>query len=156
MLRTMLRILYLSILRRCRKYVYFQKIKTCHFRDVACFHCRNTASARGVAGATRGRRVIIHAFGEKLAFREKDAGRIGFRWFYGHEQCLPNYGANLALWLNDPKMAECMNRVIPDDLPSDPLINLSIQVRSSSKMANYSPGRSMGPTSLKRGHILVT
>ena len=85
-------------------------------------------------------RVIIHAFGERLAFREKDAGRIGFRWFYGHEQCVPHDGANLALWLNDPKVAECMNRVIPNDFPSDPLINLSIQVAVIFENGKLFPG----------------
>jgi hypothetical protein len=59
-------------------------------------------------------RVVITAFGERLAFREKDAGNIFFYW--PKYNCDPEdgSGSNLARWLDDSKVAECLNRTIPD------------------------------------------
>jgi hypothetical protein len=59
-------------------------------------------------------RVIVTAFGERLAFREKDAERIDFFW--ENYPCDPrnSVGSTLARWLNDPKVGECLNRTIPD------------------------------------------
>jgi hypothetical protein len=60
-------------------------------------------------------RVVIKAFGEKLAFREKDASAVGFYW--PKYNCDPKggSGSTLAHWLDDPRVAECLNRTIPDE-----------------------------------------
>jgi hypothetical protein len=60
-------------------------------------------------------RVVITAFGERVAFREKDAANIEFFW---EADCNPHYalGTSLERWLNDPKMAECLDRTIPNDV----------------------------------------
>lgn len=64
-------------------------------------------------------RVVIKALGERLAFREKDASRV--MWYWPSEPCGPKRRSSLtvALWLEDPEVAECLKLAIPDDFVPD-------------------------------------
>jgi len=57
---------------------------------------------------------VITAFGERLAFREKDAGNVEL-WWLGRCHQLNSVESALEQWLHDPKVAECLNRTIPTD-----------------------------------------
>jgi hypothetical protein len=60
-------------------------------------------------------RVVITAFGERVAFPEKDAANVYF-WWEGDCDPRDRLGTSLDRWLNDPKIAECLNRTIPSDV----------------------------------------
>jgi hypothetical protein len=74
-------------------------------------------------------RVIITAFGERLAFREKDAARIDFFWPLDAVcNSSEGPGSTLARWLNDPKVADCLNRTIPDDARKNPDVPMTSDI----------------------------
>lgn len=103
-------------------------------------------------------RVIVMAFGERLAFREKDAERVDFFWNY-HCDPKDNLGATLADWLNDPQVAECLNRTIPDGVPDDHR-NLTFLVTLVVDEGLVYPGgidaRDIAKTSLFRRRLYVS
>jgi len=72
-------------------------------------------------------RVVVTAFGEKLAFRQKDAGRIEFEMIT--DACNPKHSFMYTLkqWFEDPKIAQCMERAIPSNSGGMQAIQISIE-----------------------------
>jgi hypothetical protein len=64
-------------------------------------------------------RIILTALGERLAFREQDAARIGLRWPSYPCKPIPERGVTLALWLQDPAVATCLDAAIPTQRVAD-------------------------------------
>jgi hypothetical protein len=75
-----------------------------------------------------GDRIVLTALGEKLAFREKDADHIELYWPQYPCKPKPNR-VSLALWRDDPVVAACMNKAIPDNFPPGSQLSLTIRVR---------------------------
>jgi hypothetical protein len=74
-------------------------------------------------------RIVLTALGERLAFREKDAGRINVYWPpYPCDPKPRSVFVTLALWLDDPKVAECLNRAIPDGVVPDKRQSMTLQI----------------------------
>lgn len=59
-------------------------------------------------------RVVLIVLGERLAFREQDADRVGLQW--PSDVCRSKHPMGLMLrrWLDDPDLAACLKTAIPD------------------------------------------
>jgi hypothetical protein len=73
-------------------------------------------------------RIVLTALGEKLAFRESDAEQVDLYW--PEYPCKPKpRRVSLALWRDDPVVAACLNKAIPDDFPPGSLQSLTLRVQ---------------------------
>jgi hypothetical protein len=74
-------------------------------------------------------RIVLTALGERMVFREKDAARINLYWPpYPCDPKPSSVSVTLALWLDDPKVAECLNRAIPDAFVPDKRQSMTLQI----------------------------
>jgi hypothetical protein len=73
-------------------------------------------------------RIVLTALGEKFAFRESDAEQVDLHW--PEYPCKPKpRRVSLALWRDDPVVAACLNKAIPDDFPPGSLQSLTLRVQ---------------------------
>jgi len=73
-------------------------------------------------------RIVLTALGEKFAFRERDLDRVDLYW--PEYPCKPApTRLSLALWREDPVVAACLNKIIPDDFPPGSRLSLTLRVQ---------------------------
>jgi hypothetical protein len=109
---------------------------------VSSIHLALFASAAQAASLERlgDGRIVLKALGEELAFREKDAPRIGLYW--PSYPCDPKRsgGVTLALWLEDPKVAECLKTAIPDNFVPGSKHSLTLKIYLGYEDGSRYPG----------------
>jgi hypothetical protein len=72
-------------------------------------------------------RVVVKVLGEKLTFREKDAHRV--QLFWPSYRCEPRPSAvTLALWLDDPKVAECIDQMVPTEFSPGSRLSVTFKI----------------------------
>lgn len=73
-------------------------------------------------------RIVLTALGEKFAFREKDADHVDLHW--PEYPCKPvPLKISLALWRDDPVVAACLNKAIPDAFPPGSRLSITLRVQ---------------------------
>jgi hypothetical protein len=71
---------------------------------------------------------VLTALGEKLAFREKVADHVELYW--PEYPCTPRPNrVSLALWRDDPVVAACLNKAIPNEFPPGSRQSLTLRVK---------------------------
>jgi hypothetical protein len=85
-------------------------------------------------------RIVLTALGEKFAFRERDAEQVDLHW--PEYPCKPKpRRVSLALWRDDPVVAACLNKAIPDDFPPGSLQSLTLRVQLAFENGEPYPGQ---------------
>lgn len=85
-------------------------------------------------------RIVIHILGERLAFREQDASRVGLNWPPYPCDPKPMGSTNLELWLQDPRVASCLDRYIPDAFVSGERQSVVLRIHLAYEDGSRYPG----------------
>ena len=91
-------------------------------------------------------RLQLTALGERMFFREEDAKNIGIFW--PPYPCKPpRIEPYLSDWLNNPEVAECLNRNIPDEFVPYGKKSLILQISFAFVDGQLYPGPGIGTVS---------